>query len=211
MGADEQLFDNAAPVMHLALMLQHRFGDGLDVHIAHVIVGGGGEVDHVIGQIEIAMIDPVAPQRVGVAEAVHVEMAAPVAALRRHRGECQPRVRPELADGAADAAGAGFPVIGDFGGLEIHILATAGAVRPQHGAAVPGQAGGVVIGVEIDRVAGEVAGRPEPEELRHGPRYALRRGLRVGLADRADAPAAVAGAGDVRADGVALPRHVDPA
>src|SRR3546814_18760950 len=66
----------------------------------------------------------------------------------------------------------------------------------------------VVVAVEEQRAIGEVARRPQPEEL---VEIALRRRLRLARADRADAPAPVAGARPVGADGDALAVHRQPA
>src|SRR5437762_2969110 len=71
-----------------------------------------------------------------------------------------------------------------------------------HRAAVPWPAGLIVVGVPVEVVPGKGAGAPQPEELRRP-----RRRLRVARADRADAPAAVAGAdeaGEVVAGAVDL-------
>src|SRR3546814_11802043 len=68
--------------------------------------------------------------------------------------------------------------------------------------------GDVVVAVEEQRAIGEVARRPQPEEL---VEIALRRRLRLARADRADAPAPVAGARPVGADGDALAVHRQPA
>src|SRR3546814_17271860 len=61
--------------------------------------------------------------------------------------------------------------------------------------------GDVVVAVEEQRAIGEVARLPQPEEL---VEIALRRRLRLARADRADAPAPVAGARPVGDDGDAL-------
>src|SRR3546814_275615 len=66
------------------------------------------------------------------------------------------------------------------------------AIADDHRAAVPRAALAVVVAVEEERAAGEIARRPQPEELAE---IALRRRLRFGGPDGAYPPAAVARAG----------------
>src|SRR3546814_11489456 len=80
-------------------------------------------------------------------------------------------------------------------------------VADDHSTPVPGMAVAVVVAVEEQRAIGEVARRPQPEEL---VEIALRRRLRLARADRADAPAPVAGARPVGSDCDALAGHPHP-
>src|SRR3546814_4982086 len=131
------------------------------------------------------MVEAVAPYRMGVAEPAHRED-------RSRRDQRQAAAAAEVGVEPRDAPRAGGPLDGK--GRAVEMLfgpSLACDVADDHGTPVPGMAVAVVVAVEEQRAIGEVARRPQPEEL---VEIAPRRRLRLARADRADAPAPVAGA-----------------
>ena len=130
------------------------------------------------------MIHAVAPQRVKIAEAGHVEGARRVAGAGGDAELAVARVERDL----PDPPGAGM--IAELDGFGLEFLCLAGD-RIDHAAAVPGQAFAVIIAVEEAGLPVEIERGPEPPKLREGAGW---RWLRLRCADRPYAPAAIAGA-----------------
>src|SRR5215469_2483869 len=198
-GTEDQLLEHpAARLAHAARFLVGDLAERLNVlQVRHALVGLG-ELEVLALDRQLALVRPVAPGWMPVAKPQHEELVlgleddlALAAVQRDDRALRVPRAALEV---DLDAA------VLDLVQRRI-VRAFPRPDRP----AIPGLAGGVVVGVEEERARRKVARRPDPEELARLWRRAL---LRVPRADRPDPPRAVARADEpVDADPLAVALH----
>ena len=157
----------------------------LDVQVPGLERMEVGERPYVAADRLLGFPHPVAPLRVEVAEAAHLEGEHRLEVDRDGRAG----VRRERDRRLRGAARAGRPLDRDARRVLMYSIASSVKAPTRHEVAVgvPAPALAVLVDVEVHADVVELDGRPEPEELRqHAGRAAL------GLADDADAPRAIA-------------------
>ena len=144
-----------------------------------------GQINHLVCHHLRTLKHPVPAHRVAITDAAHHEIFANAEIHRHGSAVLQPRFQP----GGTGVAAAGAESQRHAGVFQRKFGAVLQA--HQHPGAVPRPAMFIVVAMEEQVPIIEGRRRPQPEELRRDCRL---RGLRIGHANRAHTPAAIAGA-----------------
>ena len=156
-------------------------GNGLNVQIVHLLDIDILQDDVLTLDLEHPMRNAVAPSRVGIANAAHIEL---MFRLKGHRALGTILIN-QFNDRAGGMAGAGLPFDLGLGSLKVSMFLCIGLIRSPDCARVPRPTLGVIIGVEEEAAILETGRGPEPIELHRGRRHHL---LRIARADGTHAP-----------------------